>query len=1825
MSFSRACREFKKTGSCSHKACRKSHPKPLHAPLYPQASEKDNGVQSWKRTAHARCTVYIAPEFLEAFFVGARSLVERDSESMQEVICYMSEEDGLRYIQQLVEREFAALPPAIRIEMFRSQVVPFLETISHPRVLSSLFVEHALGGIYNFIYGVGGTRAAHLISSICSVLETLSEDDETRAQWLEGSLVVFHRIMFANSTAFIQTGLEKQALKLEDILTTMDKGDMSGKLHISRRYLNQLLSRTKTGAHMQTQNTEESNHAQIIKFVPRQELPGGRHGNDHKDFSLVQIMPTIEEILSPRQEYLPERDPSSWHVSGLEGLLDRNFRLLREDNVGIIRDAIHHVIKASPGKSPRANVYKGARIVKSKFHWNSGFVFQVSFPQPTRLRRMAAPQREAWWSDSRCLQPGTLVCLTIDGDHAAFCTVTHGPDEQSHIKDKSGRKSEKATRFGTSLKGADEVFVLLTTLGPDERTVRSILDIYDDREQLFLMTEFPGVLLPSFEPTLRALQRIKRTNQIPFENFLVPSQSDNLAMIPPPLYSLRNGFQFNLRCLMTDDADFFVHPDMRVNPEKLYSSSILDQAQVKALVNSLQHCIGLIQGPPGTGKSYTGIALIQVLLANKYANGGNIGPILCVSYTNHALDQLLESLLDRKITEKIVRIGSQSRSERLIGCNLRDISKLAAKTREEKSMQKSLRHELQTCEDKFNRLSFQHIPASKVPPYLYEYYPDHFEQLFYSDEYDLKPSQVKNPGAIIKAWLTSGMGAENEPGRSFKDLLHVNIYSMNRAERTTVYHQWLGDIAEETVCEAIELVSAHAGVKHNWDRIRSEVDLRCLADADVIGVTTTGLANNLEMLQKLQVRVVICEEAAEVLEAHLLTALLPSVEHAIFIGDHLQLRPVVQNYDLSRENPNGGDRYSLDVSLFERLVDPRTAFGAGLPYSTLETQRRMHPSIASLIRDTLYPDLKDAACVSDYPRVSGMKQRLFWLDHRFYEGNTADDAVATSHWNEHEVEMTIALVNHLVSQGDRKSGEIAVLTPYLGQLHRLRQRLSKLFAICIGERDQEDLEKAGLKLDKGVSPAVKSNLLEALRVSTVDNFQGEEAKIVVISLVRSNPQNRCGFLSTPNRINVLLSRAQHGLYILGNSETSMHIPMWAQSVPDTQMPSWWYLSPATSYVFLRKAAAICDAQSALIVVMLASSDATPTCCIMQCFAASLALGHEWAAHIPAPSYVETLARLTVKHLLLEKEGSCHVDIRGKHCHVFRTRTRQSLTVKNQSEKLSLAADMMFLSLAILMCPPPATNARTHAVHNYHAVMLAAANATSATGLMVFAMANADSCVVETTPPAGIPVKQPAMELSLVHPVRQHAKSAASTRNAQGNATSHVRHAPKRPVFPPVHTVPVHCHVQHHVITFPAHSGARSSSNVVTNARLSAVSNVRRQGSVSMDAQMNIAKYYMLDIEGKPVSVKEALPELFRMADIKNCALCRGHLRDIARYGRLVRQALLDDSTKKFVLYLNREYLPLAEEMARRIQSLKDLEYNQSQKTRLASVVRINGDRAHQLQIMRGALGYLSTSRWGDILKMHEQIAAYRDKVSPGQQPFIRVLAMVESARRKNNIAIEEFNGANNMLQLKGVLLAATLSLRLHIALLTDFLRMKGRARTRLTLDLSKTREECKSLIESAKDSRLPSLEAEGHLFLAQLHALERCHCIDSTASKTHLDTGLASLERARGIITTFPMQTKGLESEIDAAETMFLSTFYSIVTNAERLAVVQAMASEFVGTGHWYYCGNGHPFTIGECGGAIQESLCPECGAPVGGRQHRVVEGVTRADDLEESGSAAYW
>jgi hypothetical protein len=100
-------------------------------------------------------------------------------------------------------------------------------------------------------------------------------------------------------------------------------------------------------------------------------------------------------------------------------------------------------------------------------------------------------------------------------------------------------------------------------------------------------------------------------------------------------------------------------------------------------------------------------------------------------------------------------------------------------------------------------------------------------------------------------------------------------------------------------------LSSYTNSRKQLHDITTELDLRVLHQANIIDVTTSGLARNLKLLWGVSAKVLICEEAGEVLEAHMLTTLLPSVEHCLRIGDHQKLCPQIQRFDLSSESRGG--------------------------------------------------------------------------------------------------------------------------------------------------------------------------------------------------------------------------------------------------------------------------------------------------------------------------------------------------------------------------------------------------------------------------------------------------------------------------------------------------------------------------------------------------------------------------------------------------------------------------------------------------------------------------------------------------------------------------------------------------------------------------------------------------------------------------------------------------------------------------------------------------------------------------------------------------------
>ncbi|XP_047203702.1 NFX1-type zinc finger-containing protein 1 isoform X1 [Girardinichthys multiradiatus] len=325
----------------------------------------------------------------------------------------------------------------------------------------------------------------------------------------------------------------------------------------------------------------------------------------------------------------------------------------------------------------------------------------------------------------------------------------------------------------------------------------------------------------------------------------------------------------------------------------------------------------------------------------------------------------------------------------------------------------------------------------------------------------------------------------------------LNIWSLNLEDRWRLYRLWVTRYRIELRTKALESEQAYQNAVDRLADVKRQENLHILKKATVIGMTTTGAAKFRKALQEVRPSLVIVEEAAEVLEAHTITTLSNACQHLILIGDHQQLRPSATVYDLAKN-------FSLEMSMFERLVK------MGLPYVRLNYQHRMRPDIARLLTPHIYSELENHPSVFEYENIKGLNTNLFFLEHNHLEEDIKD---GRSHQNSHEAKFVVALCRYLLLQ-EYKPEQITVLTTYTGQLHCLRKLM----------------------------PATD---FSGVRVHVVDKYQGEENDIILLSLVRSNPQGKVGFLNIPNRVCVALSRAKKGLYCIGNSEILSRVELWS--------------------------------------------------------------------------------------------------------------------------------------------------------------------------------------------------------------------------------------------------------------------------------------------------------------------------------------------------------------------------------------------------------------------------------------------------------------------------------------------------------------------------------------------------------------------------------------------------------------------------------------------------------------------------------------------------------
>lgn len=296
----------------------------------------------------------------------------------------------------------------------------------------------------------------------------------------------------------------------------------------------------------------------------------------------------------------------------------------------------------------------------------------------------------------------------------------------------------------------------------------------------------------------------------------------------------------------------------------------------------------MTENSAGTGKSFIGALLAKSIYTFTSAT------ILVVCYTNHALDDILESLQDIGIPDAdMVRLGGKStqKTEPLLLSRNRGG---APRTKAQWSVIDSHRTTVETLHDGLARnfLTVQNFTISykDVLEYL-EFEDPNLHGAFVVPEPssgDFK--QVDSKGRAFSETYLIHQWHQGWNGGPLRDTLlqseYGHIWAMKKPQRMELWGKWVGALFGET----IETFSNKAGEYNKAvDKLikaqrTEETDI--LRSKRVVGCTTTAAAKYGDAIRAFNPGVLLVEEAGEILESHVLTALGPETSQIILIGDH---------------------------------------------------------------------------------------------------------------------------------------------------------------------------------------------------------------------------------------------------------------------------------------------------------------------------------------------------------------------------------------------------------------------------------------------------------------------------------------------------------------------------------------------------------------------------------------------------------------------------------------------------------------------------------------------------------------------------------------------------------------------------------------------------------------------------------------------------------------------------------------------------------------------------------------------------------------------------
>lgn len=599
-----------------------------------------------------------------------------------------------------------------------------------------------------------------------------------------------------------------------------------------------------------------------------------------------------------------------------------------------------------------------------------------------------------------------------------------------------------------------------------------------------------------------------------------------------------------------------------VNPESAgaqidsYFQADLDQAKQDALSAVIgSTAMSVVQGPPGTGKT----TLIAEIIAQQMAKHPQ-SRILLASQTHIALDHALSKVMAVSPGASVLRIGTpdqlaqaaeawtipaqlaswkaetqvaskQYLRRHLLATNSTDVSTRELATRfrvvldRHKKTRANLEDRRSALEDAISR---RDAIQQKVDLLI-----DAVAELESRDPSPATSSLTQSIQALVDRAIAIGsdLTSGDEVIRGM-DALVVDVAELASlaSELEAEVNGIAGELraipalsavdSEEALLAEIgkllseddERAQAFQTLADEWvERFRATAEFRLalLFRARIVASTCVALTGS-QGADRVTFDLCIVDEASKANPTELMVPLASSHKW-VLVGDEKQLPPFVEPelYD-----PEVLERYDLQRSeVEERLFAGLTASLPRPSVSTLTRQHRMHPTIGDLVSQTFY----DGRIVSS-PRTesalmnSALGGNLIWRNRR---KRATERRVGSSFDNRDEAREVAEILRTLDASArflSMTGVEVAVITGYSAQVRTLQEVI-------------------------GSSRAALKQL--HVRVATIDSFQGQETDVCILSMTRDNPQGDVGFLASPERLNVAISRARDGLIIVGNREMAL--------------------------------------------------------------------------------------------------------------------------------------------------------------------------------------------------------------------------------------------------------------------------------------------------------------------------------------------------------------------------------------------------------------------------------------------------------------------------------------------------------------------------------------------------------------------------------------------------------------------------------------------------------------------------------------------------------------